>query len=383
MEQRKDLLYVIGFTSVLGILSLLFLILPKQAFSEMENRSLQAAPILSWERIWSSKFAGDAELFITDHFPFRNEWVAGKSALEQLRLQQENNGIYKGKDGYLFEKFAEPDYDKLSQYADAVKQFAANNKEANFTFMLSPNSIGLYPDRLPWLAQAYAQTNVNDYVSKQIGNDISFLNGSDFLKPAAEDDKPIFYRTDHHWTSYGSYLAYAAYAKSMGWKPMSEQQFRVRTVTDSFLGSLHTRSQFSSISPDSIEIYEPKQQVSTEVYIADTDTTMSGLYDESFLDKKDKYSYFQGGVHALMKLRSELAPGKKADLSKLLVVKDSYAHSLLPFLTSHVEEIHVIDVRYYNGSVSNYIKENAIEDVLLLFNTSTFVTEQNLLKLKY
>src|SRR5690606_3072168 len=113
---------------------------------------------------WSKQFMKEAETFVTDHFPFRTEWVWTKSSLEQLRLQQENNGIYRGKDGYLFEKFAEPDYTKLEQYTDAVKQFAINHPYVSMTFLLAPNSIGVYPERLPWLAPAYPQREVNDWV---------------------------------------------------------------------------------------------------------------------------------------------------------------------------------------------------------------------------
>lgn len=382
MQNKTDRLYVWGFVTVLGVLSLLFFVLPKHVFSEMENRSLQSLPVLSWERLWSNKFSKDAETYVTDHFPFRNEWVLGKSTLEQLRLQQENNGIYKGKDGYLFEKFEEPNYSELQKYAEAVKQFTERHPEANIKLLLAPNAIGIYPERLPWLAQAYPQTSVNEFIAEHAGDSLTFINGFDFLKPEANGARPIFYRTDHHWTTYGAYLAYVAYAEAMGWKALTEEQFTIQTVTDSFLGSFHTRSQFSGLTADSIQIYEPKQPISTELYIADTEATVSSLYDESFLTKKDKYSYFQGGVHALMKLTSSLKP-QEADQQKLLVVKDSYAHSVLPFLTPHAAEIHVIDIRFYNGSISQYMEENGIEDVLLLFNTSTFVTERSLLKLNY
>jgi len=36
----------------------------------------------------------------------------------------------------------------------------------------------------------------------------------------------------------------------------------------------------------------------------------------------------------------------------LAIVKDSYAHSILPFLTQHAAEIHVIDIRFFNGSIA-------------------------------
>ncbi|MDQ0059957.1 DHHW family protein [Paenibacillus harenae] len=354
----------------------------KQAFSDTENRSLQGKPELSWNNIWNKKFAEQAENYVTDHFPYRDNWVSVKSAMEQLRLQQENNSIFKGKDGYLFEKFSKPDYAQIKELTDAVKAFAEAHPASGMTFLLAPNSIGVYDNRLPWLAEAYPQALVNDYIAKQLAGSITFMDGFDMLKPHAADEKPIFYRTDHHWTSYGAYLAYAAYAKQMGWAPLPESEFVIETVTDSFLGSYHTRSQFTGLKPDSIQAYKPLNQAATQMYVADSDEKFDSMYDKSYLDKKDKYSYFQGGVHALMTLKTNIDP-EYADKEKLLVIKDSYAHSMLPFLTQHVPEIHVIDIRYYNGSIADYMEQNGIEDVLLLFNTTTFITERNMLKLKY
>jgi len=375
-----DRLYVWGFTGVLAVMAVLFLVLPKEAFSETENRSLQKLPVFSWDRLSSKEFSKDVELYISDHFPFRTEWVAGKSAAEQLRLQMENNGIYKGKDGWLFEKFDEPDRELLAKYIEAVKLFAQKQTEAHLTFLLAPNSIGIYPERLPWMASAYPQQDINKEIGQQLGDSLTFLNGYDILKPEASSPRPLFYRTDHHWTSYGAYIAYRAYAESMGWTPLDEEQFAIRTVTNTFYGSYHTRSQFSGLNPDEITVYEPKTPLQLELQIVDDGTVTDTLYDESYLDKKDKYSYFQGGVHALMKLNNKSG---HTDMSKLLVIKDSYAHSLLPFLAHHVDEIHVIDIRYYNGSIGKYMNEHDIDNVLLLFNTSTFVEENNLLKLKY
>lgn len=383
-----DRVYIGGFLSLLAGLLLLFAFQPKTIFSELENRSLQSKPELSWDRIRSQQYAKDAELYVTDHFPFRNGFIAAKSKLEQLRLQKENNGVFLGDDDYLFEKFERPDYEELGSYVDALGQFAANHPATNLSFMLAPNSIGLYPDRLPWLADAYPQKDVHEWIGERLGSEITFLDGFDFLSgeensgDGVSAERQLYYRTDHHWTSYGAYIAYRAYAESMGWEPLAEADFRIRKVTDSFLGSYHTKSQFGGVDPDSIEIYEPKQAVATELHIADTDETGDSLYDESHLEKKDKYAYFQGGVHALVTVKSELSEDE-ADLGKLLIVKDSYAHSMLPFLTSHVEEIHMIDVRYYNGNIGDYMEQNGIGDALFLFNTSTFVEERGLLKLKY
>lgn len=201
-----------------------------------------------------------------------------------MRLQQENNGIYKGKDGYLFEKFAAPDYTKVQQYAAAVKRFADNNPDANTTFLLAPTSVGLYKERLPWLAPVYSQAEVNQTIAKDVGDSLTFINGFDVLSPHAAE--PIYYRTDHHWTTYGAYLAYVAYAQSMGWQPLSRSEYQIQTVSNSFLGSYHTRGQFIGVTPDSIQMYKPNHEVSTQMYIQDTGETLTSMYDPSYLAKK-------------------------------------------------------------------------------------------------
>lgn len=378
MKQHTDRLVAGGFVACLLAASILFVSTSKPTFSELENRYLQKLPKLTWERIGSKAFAEDMERYVTDHFPFRDKWVWVKSGIEQLRLQQENNGIFKGKDGYLFERFPKPDMNKLGAYADAVKTFADRHPEASMTLLLAPTSIGLYPERLPWMASTFSQFEVNAAIGKRVGSSLSYMDGFDILRPHASE--PIYYRTDHHWTTYGAYLAYRAYAERMGWRPKPEREFDRTTVSDSFLGSFHTKSQFAGLTPDSIQAYVPKSPTDSSMYVADTDETFPGLYEAAYLTKKDQYSYFLGGVHALTKITSKPEPGD-AKQRKLLVVKDSYAHNVIPFLALHVPEIHVVDIRYYNGNIGDYMTQNGIRDVLLLFNTATFADNGELLKL--
>jgi len=377
MKPKADRLLTGAFVASLFAASVAFCLSPAAPrFSELENRFLGQAPRLTWESLISKAFAGEAEAFVTDHFPLRTEWLKLKSTMEQLRLQQENNGIYRGRDGYLFEKFEQPAFDSLGAYADAVRDFAIDRPEADMTFLLAPSSIGLYPERLPWKAPFYPQTAVNEFVGERLGGEVDYLDGFDILRP--HKSEPIYYRTDHHWTTLGAYYAYSAYAEKMGWKPLGRGEFREETVSDSFLGSFDTRGRFAGTKPEEIQAFLPKAPVVSEMYVADTDTFYSGLYDDSFLGKKDKYSYFLGGVHALSTIESRV---DNADLDQLLIVKDSYAHSLIPFLTAHVSRIHVIDVRYYNGSIGGYLEEKGIRDVLFLFNTATFAENGEIAKL--
>lgn len=379
MKSKIEQLLIYGFVGTTFCIAILFFLLPHQRFSELENRVLQATPQLTWDNLLNKNFSKETESFITDHFPFRNQWLWVKSAAEKIRLQQENNGIYNGKDGYLFEKFEEPDETAILRYVESINNFKVNHPDVTMTFMLAPTSIGLYPNRLPWLAPAYSQKKVHALVEQSLTNNLSFIDGFDILAPHAAES--IYYRTDHHWTTYGAYLAYEYYVKQKGWQPLTLQQFESKPVSHSFLGSYHTKSQFTNVTPDTIEVYIPREEVTTNVYIADDDQTMNSMYVDHYLEKKDQYSYFLGGVHALMTITTNLN-SQQLKQEKLLVIKDSYAHNMLPFLTNHIAEIHVIDLRYYNGNITDYMQQNGISDVLFLYNTATFVEEASLLKLQ-
>ena len=56
----------------------------------------------------------------------------------------------------------------------------------------------------------------------------------------------------------------------------------------------------------------------------------------------------------------------------LLMFKDSYAHSLLPFLTSHFSRIDVLDLRLINTGYSSYVKVKDYDSVMFVYNAITF-----------
>ena len=70
------------------------------------------------------------------------------------------------------------------------------------------------------------------------------------------------------------------------------------------------------------------------------------------------------------------APG-----GKLLVIRDSYADSLAPFLAEEFQEVHLFDLRYNNLSLKQYVADNDIGQVLVLYSAANFSTDQNLFKL--
>ena len=82
---------------------------------------------------------------------------------------------------------------------------------------------------------------------------------------------------------------------------------------------------------------------------------------------------FLGGDHARVNIRTT------ADTTdRLLLVKDSYANCLIPFLTPYYREVIVIDPEYYRGSLSEIMEENKITSVLFLYNGNTFAEDESM-----
>jgi len=387
MTTRISKYYRIGFVAMLGILLLLLIILPKSAFSYVENRKLQHELTLSWKSILDKSFSSQSEQFVSDQFPWREQWVSFKALAEQARGMTVNNGILLGKQHYLFEAMKEPDWGEVEQYVDIVNQFINKFPQLHSTLLLAPTSVELYPQLLPAYASSYSQADTADYIKQRFTDEATFIDAIALFQPLAETEKPIYYRNDHHWNSYGAYYAYAAYMKTLNIQPLALEQFEATTVSTTFRGSYHTKGQFYGTVPDTIERYD-SGYITSKVTIHDDGSTMNDLYAPSFLAEKDQYNYFLGGVHALMTIDNELTDqaleaGHSFSIDSMLIIKDSYAHALIPFLSQHVKTLYVIDPRYYNGSLEQYVNEHKIDELLLMYNIPTFVTERSLVNLKY
>jgi hypothetical protein len=78
------------------------------------------------------------------------------------------------------------------------------------------------------------------------------------------------------------------------------------------------------------------------------------------------------GNNSLVEVKTNNTNGRK-----LLVIKDSYSHCFVPFALNHFEETHLVDFRYYNSSIKEYMEQEGITDVLVLYNTMNFVKERS------
>ncbi|WP_251862549.1 DHHW family protein [Clostridium sp. Marseille-Q2269] len=378
--KKKPKVYHTLYKRLLGLLFVLFIFIvliinaisKDKTFSVVENRNLKTKPKFSLENLINNQFTKKYEEYISDQFIFRNLWINIKSSTEKLMGKKENNDVYIGHDDYLIDKFKKPDQEDVDEKIKAVNTFVKNNSSLSNYIMIVPTKIKVLEDRLPKFAPSYDEVKyINDFYGS-LDKNIKRINVFDALNK--NKDKYIYYRTDHHWTTEGAYYAYLEFCKKSKIKPKFDKEYNIDKVSNSFYGSLYSRSGISDIEPDDINVYLPKQEENIIInYIEEKKKSVS-LYNAEDLNTKDKYTLFTDGNHPVIKIQTSSKSNKR-----LLVIKDSYANSFIPFLTSHYSDILVVDLRYYANKIEDLIKDNNITDTLILYNASTFFEDESIL----
>lgn len=355
----------------IGVMSVLNLMAQDREFSESENRMLEQLPPFSLKTLMSGTFTSDFEKYVSDQFIYRDIWIGVKTDTDRITGKKESNGIYLGKDGVLIQNFIPPAEEDLQEKVDAIQAFDQATPGLNKYVMLVPTAAALYKDKLPKYAMVGDEEVYLGKVRLLLPPSIHFVDVFPALN--TEREQSVFYKTDHHWTTEGAYVAYLELCKQMGLTPQSKEDFNIQRATGEFYGSLYSKSGFRHLQPDSIDLYLPKDPENYTVTYVDEEESTDTLYAMEQLQKKDKYAVFLNGNHALIQIKTAYPDGKK-----LLVVKDSYANSFIPFLLKHFSEIDVVDLRYYDGELTSFVNEHDIDDMLLLYNANTFFEDPSI-----
>lgn len=353
----------------------MLLILPKYELSENENRYLQKPPIINAATISDGSAMEDIELYINDHFPWRDTIVGIKSTIEKSIGKTSQNGIYMGKSGYLIQQYDGYDQSMMDRHSDSIDAFAQSITPDTY-MILAPNSNAIYSQMRPAFASDSSQTD--DILS--LYSQLDSVQSID-IGPALMDAKhnhDLYYRLDHHWSVYGAYTAYLEFCDELGIEPYEMDRFDIECVTDDFDGTYYSKSTYYSYPSDSIDVMVPKFEHIVEYTALPSATHSDSLYFDSHLSTKDKYSYFLDGNQPLITITNHSVNNNES----IAVVKDSYANIFVPFLTYHYEHVYVIDMRYFGQTLSEYIAEQNIDEVLFLYNIQTIRNDMGLLKLK-
>lgn len=367
-EKIEKVVFIIG-ACIIVLLSISFLLKKPMKFSEFENRYLQQVPKFSVTNLLNGRYVKDIEDYINDQFPLRNTLVGIKSQSDILLGKTKINDIYIS-DNRLIPAFLKNN--NTDKILSTLNNFV-NTIDVPSQLMLVPNAIEIYKEQLP----------INDELNDgliEIENIYSNFEGDtiDVSKKffSIKDDVNLYYKTDHHWTTYGAFYAYNEYLKANGKSEKELEDYNVENVTDEFYGTSYSKANYYNLDPDCIHLFKDNNKYNVKYVIENI--IDDSLYNYDYLNKKDKYSIFLDNNHALIEIINENINSDE----HLLVIKNSYGNSLVPFLSSDFKKTSVIDLRYYKDDVSNYIKENSVNKVLIIYDINGIYTDASIFKLK-
>ena len=377
MSIAKKVSAILFFIAIVGML-LLLIFWPKKEFSENENRVLATFPEFSFQSITSGEFMSGFETYVADHFFMRDEWIAAKTRTELLAGKKEVNGVFILKDR-LIQKMDGYDRTQFVTNLDAIDSFVERTG-IPASIMLVPTACEIDKSMLDANAPVENQKILIESAYARLSGNLSTI---DVYSPLySSRDEYIYYKTDHHWTSLGAYLAYSAASKSLEYESIPYNSFDIRHASHDFLGTLYSKVIYDDMGPDTIDYYYYTGEGSVNVTEVVVDNgreqkSYDSMYFEEYLTQKDQYSSFLGSNQPVVTVKTDSPSGKK-----LLVIKDSYAHSLVPFLSNHYSEITMVDLRYINTSLDEKVPLDEYDQVLFVYNVENFTEDQNLPKLE-
>lgn len=351
------------------------LVWPKRDMIELENRKAAQFPAFSVEALLDGRWQSGFARWMQDQFLLRDAWINTQRAADEIVFQKaEEGGILLGKDQWMFTKLFTIDDATRQQTAknvQAVAEFAARYP-GKVTFLLAPSASVIYPEALPAGAPMADENALLDDIFAQVGESAAVI---DLREPfTARRDEYLYFKTDHHWTTNGAYRAYEQFCALKGLTPFDRDAHEAVTVED-FQGTHYSATRLWDVENDTITYYPLPNQMTIYNITGEAQyepMTTENLINTDKFATRDKYAAFLDGNNGYSVIEGD---GE----GSILVVKDSYANSFIPYLTANYEKIGVVDFRNFKYGLDSTIEREGYDEVLLLYNFQTFIADTDLI----
>ena len=264
-------------------------------------------------------------------------------------------------------------------YADTISLFKAKAPELTVYNMVVPSHIEFaVPQRLldSGSVQTNSQADYLNYIYHNYTSDVVPINCYNKLSEHAADY--IFFNTDYQLTALGGYYAYTAFTEQTNQRTLDLKVCKEHVI-DRFEGELCYTDESVSAHPDSLHYWT----FPYETHADRTEDMDSEPYEISIFYEEEEsgtlaYGVFLWGDCPLFVEHNEDIDGDK----KIVVVKENSTNSFVSYLTADYKEVHIIDYRYFSGSIKYYCQHNDIDEVLFVNNIYSANNEDALTKLR-
>ena len=371
MTSKSKYIISVIFVAFISIFAVLFWVLPKSDFSPKEKRYLQGFPEISVQSLTDGTFETDFENYINDHMVLRDVFMGVNSYSNIAVLNNGSDGVYKCSDGYLIN---EPATDSRLDLNLSVTADFKDKTGIDTTVMIVPSTGYIMDDKLPLVHKNYNDdryyNRIESFCQK---NGLGFVDLRDTFN-SHKNGTQLYYKTDHHWTTVGAYLAYQSLCEKWGIEVKETNGYIVEKTPD-FYGTTYNTSGFWLNESDTIEVWKNRDNHSTcEITANGKTTAYKSMFFPKQLEGADKYTVFLNGNNPVTTVKNPDNKGKE----KLLVIKDSFSHCLAPFLSEKFSQITLVDMRYYKKSVSEEIvKKDKFDKVLICMSMDNFLEDKD------
>ena len=412
------------FRILISVFFLFILVMPKPTVSEIEKRELAKMPAFSFTALWNRSFAQDFEAFLNDTFPFREQFVSmaamvdnwkgirpdgikivdtstpqqttsASSSSQQTTVASSSNTTKVSTSSTTTSATttsattattAEPDPEfpvekrgavllyhdiafeifggnqaQTERYADAVSAYAEQMPDVKVYNLVVPSSAAF---NLPQKYANYSgdqRSNIS-HLYESLSPKVTAIDVFDILQE--HKDEYIYFGTDHHWTGLGAYYAYTEFAKVAGFEPLDYDDYEKGTLTG-FKGTLYAATNDPNLKEDTVEYC--KIPVETEAYLYQKDAQDTPLLTTvlaEYAKGVNSYSVYFHGDFPRFDVKNLDNPNGR----NIMVIKESYGNAFAPYLIPHYENMYVIDLRYFSGSIQQLVKEKEIDEILIIDN---------------
>lgn len=334
------------------------------------------------------------ENIFTTEFKYRYFFVILKNQFLKLLGQDMTVALANGQDDQDLVVHYQNSEDSLSmpmhdvnidRKVEAVIEFGKGIEEKgiNFFFFEVPDKCsgeGMYLD--------YSQEKNVQFHEAMEEAELRVLTVKDYFNKPSES---YFYKTDHHWlpeTGIWADKILCNYMNSeFGYSVNTEiyecGKYRTEVFNEPFLGSLGKKVTHVYTNADEFKIIYPQYQTDLTVFVSNQNKIFSGsieetLFDYSALESKglyedNFYAFYGYGDNAWINIHNNMLH----DGSRVLLLKQSYANCMYPFLGFSFEDMDVIDLRHFNGSLEKFILDRKPQTVIICYGIDSFSEKGN------
>lgn len=232
----------------------------------------------------------------------------------------------------------------------------------------------------------YANTNTDIFLDQLADAGIEAIDLRENIKQENLDVSDLFYTTDHHWKTQTAFWAVGQtteYIKENLGIDLDPEGFYTNTENYSstfyeknFLGSQGRRVGKYYGGVDDYTLMLPKFDTDYTVTInkSNGSTVTEGTFEEALvkynlLNPSDiftnRYAAYFGADFPEVIVRNRSADNDM----KVLIFKDSFGLPFSAFLSTMVGETRLVDTRYYDGDIEEYVKEYQPDLVLYVYKS--------------